>query len=204
MNTHTIPLPTTQPDPRVAFFDHHAHRWDDNAHSNANILHRLAHLRQRLGLRPGLRVLEVGCGTGLITSWLTQCAGANQVTALDFSLSMLAKAKAKGIAADFRHWDICRQAPADAVFDLAFCFQSFPHFRDQAAALKHLAQSLKPQGWLIVLHLAGSEQINAFHHRVGGAVGCDLLPERHEWSSLLRTAGLWIQSPEDHSDLFLL
>ncbi len=199
-----IPHPATQPDSRVAFFDHHAHRWDANAQNNAHILHRLQHLRQRLGLRPGLRVLEVGCGTGLITAWLSDCVGAHQVTAIDFSPGMLAKARAKGLAADFLHLDICREAPDNAAFDLVLCFQSFPHFRDQAAALKWLAHSLKAQGVLTVLHLVGSEQINAYHHRVGGAVGCDLLPERHQWPELLSAAGLWIQSLEDRPDLFLL
>jgi hypothetical protein len=35
-------------------------------------------------------------------------------------------------------------------------------------------------------------------------VGGDWLPQRHEWPSLLSTAGLWIQSLEDRPDLFLL
>jgi demethylmenaquinone methyltransferase/2-methoxy-6-polyprenyl-1,4-benzoquinol methylase len=204
MNAHTLPPPTAKPDPRVDFFDQHAHRWDDNTQSNANTLHRLANLQDRLGVRFGLRVLEVGCGTGLITTWLTDCVGDGQVTAIDFSPSMLEKARAKGIAADFKQLDICHQAPAITAFDLALCFQSFPHFRDRAAALKHMAQSLKPRGRLVVLHLVGSQQINAFHREVGGAVERDLLPEPHQWPALMSAAGLHIQSWEDRPELFLL
>lgn len=149
-------------------------------------------------------MLEIGCGTGLITGWLTGRVGANQVTAIDFSPSMLAKARAKGIVADFRHLDICQEAPANAAFDLALCFQSFPHFRDQTAALSNVARSLKAQGRLVVLHLVGSNEINTFHRRVGDAVGGDLLPTRYEWPALLSDVGLWIQSLEDRPDLFLL
>ena len=204
MNTNTLPPPTKDADPRVGFFDHHAHRWDDNPHSNANILHRLSHLRDRLGLHPGLRVLEVGCGTGLITGWLAGAVGPGCVMAVDFSPEMLAQARAKGISAEFRQLDICHQTPPEGAFDLALCFQSFPHFCDPAAALRHIAISLRAQERLVVLHLVGSEQINAFHHRVGGAVGNDMLPSAHEWPALLSKAGLWMQSLEDRTDLFLL
>jgi demethylmenaquinone methyltransferase/2-methoxy-6-polyprenyl-1,4-benzoquinol methylase len=204
MNTNTLPPPDKGADPRVAFFDHHAHRWDRNQDSHARTLHRLAHLRERLGLWPDRRVLEVGCGTGLITGWLTSCVGPRQVMAVDFSSEMLAQARAKGIAAEFRQLDICHQTPPEGAFDLALCFQSFPHFRDPAAALKHIAKSLKAQGRLVVLHLVGSEQINAFHQRVGGAVASDLLPLPHEWPLLLSGAGLWLQSLDDRPDLFLL
>ena len=79
-----------------------------------------------------------------------------------------------------------------------------PHFCDPAAALRHIAISLRAQERLVVLHLVGSEQINAFHHRVGGAVGNDMLPSAHEWPALLSKAGLWMQSLEDRTDLFLL
>jgi len=204
MNTRILPPPTAELDPRVAFFDHHAHCWEDNPQSNASILRRLGCLRERLGLRFGLRVLEVGCGTGLITGWLTDCVGGDRVTAMDFSPAMLAKAKAKGIPADFRQLDICKSVPAGAAFDLALCFQSFPHFRDQQTALRHLASSLKTQGRLIVLHLASSEEINAYHHRIGGDVAGDLLPASGEWPALMIEAGLRIQSLEDRPDLFFL
>lgn len=65
---------------------------------------------------------KFGRGTGLITGWLADCVGGGQVTAIDFSPSMLANARAKGIAADFRQWNICHQPPPDAVLDLALCF----------------------------------------------------------------------------------
>jgi SAM-dependent methyltransferase len=201
MNGHSFPA--THHDPRKAFFDHHAHGWDSDA-GNASMLHRLGHMRERLGLSPGMRVLEVGCGTGLITGWLTECVGPNQVVSIDFSPEMLAKAKAKGIAAQFRQLDICQESPGRAEFDLALCFQAFPHFRDKAAAVAHLARSLKEAGRLVVLHFAGSEKINSFHRQVGGAVGCDLLPERDEWSGLLAVAGLSIRALEDRADLFLM
>lgn len=195
---------TPQPDIRIAFFDHHAHTWDHDTGNQSNIIHRLNHMKETLGIHAGLRILEIGCGTGSITKWLAQCAGPNHVLAVDFSSTMLEKAKAKGIPARFLQLDICQQPPPEGEFDIALCFQVFPHFRDQAIALKNIASSLRFQGRLVVLHFVGSEQINAFHKKVGGAVGTDLLPSHEAWPSLLMNAGLEMQSLEDREDLFFL
>lgn len=193
--------PIEECDPRVAFFDHHAAHWDDDATTRERTLARLAGLRRRLGIQPGMDLLEVGCGTGQITSLLADWVRPGRVTAMDFSAAMLSKAHAKGADADFRQGDICAAPPANAMFDAALCFHSFPHFRDPAAALRHLAASLKPVGRLFIVHLAGSEQINAFHRQTGGVIAGDLLPAANQWRDLLGPSGLRLRSCEDSADL---
>lgn len=48
----------------------------------------------RVGIKPGMKVLEVGCGTGEMTSWLAQQVGKNGlVVALDSSEEQLQHAK---------------------------------------------------------------------------------------------------------------
>jgi hypothetical protein len=54
------------------------------------------------------------------------------------------------------------------------------------------------------MHLAGRDQINAFHDEVGGAVAGDHLPERGDWEPLLAGAGLRLGQYEDRDGLFLL
>ncbi len=188
-------------DPRIPFFDHHAPKWDADAGARAQTLSRLGGLRERLGLEPGTSVLEVGCGTGQITGLLAAWVHPARVTAVDFSSAMLAQARAKGIDADFLELDICAASPGAAAFDVALCFHSFPHFRDPAAALGSIARSLKPAGRVLILHLAGSEQINAFHRQAGAAVAADLLPARNGWPVLLAPAGLRLDACEDQPDL---
>lgn len=96
---------------------------------------------------------------------------------------------------------MCAQAPEQEAYDLALCYQSFPHFRDRQTALRHLARSLKPGGRLLILHLAGGAQVNAFHREVGGVVGADQLPAPAAWPDLLAGAGLRLYALEDRPDL---
>ncbi|MDY7011187.1 MAG: class I SAM-dependent methyltransferase, partial [Planctomycetota bacterium] len=187
-------------DPRIAFFDHHAGNWDaDDSAIDANI-RRLEELRGMMGLQSGQYLLEIGCGTGQITPWFCSAVAPGRVVAVDFSQAMLAKAQSKGIDADFRLLDICSERP-EGRFDLALCFHSFPHFRDQKGALANISAVLKPGGELIVMHLAGSGAINAFHSGVGGAVESDLLPSEQIWPDLLDDAGLKLAELIDHDDL---
>lgn len=192
------------PDPRIAFFDDLAGRWDEAGQSPIETVERVAALADHLAIRPGEAVLEVGCGTGQLTGWLAEQAAPGTVVAVDFAPAMVAQAQAKGIPAEFRVTDVCGGDLGADRFDLVLCFHSFPHFRDHQAALQNLARALKPGGRLLVMHLSGSEAINAFHSGVGGAVSGDYLPAADAWPALLAAAGLRLVSLVDRDDLFLL
>lgn len=191
-------------DPRVAFFDKHAPTWDETGPDPAATLRRLQDLNGRLGLAAGQDLLEIGCGTGQITGWLTDIVRPGKVVAADFSPVMLEQARNRGLEANFVLMDICREEPVSQQFDVVLCFHSFPHFRDQQAALRQIARLLKAGGQLLVLHLVGSAQLNAFHHRVGGAVGHDHLPPATAWGALLRPVDLKLNEAVDCEDLFLV
>ncbi len=205
MNQPSITTRELSADPRIAFFDHQAPTWDNDREAHARTLQRLEELRPKFILQPGDNWLEIGCGTGQVTAWLAAKLHPGRVLALDFSPGMLAQARAKEIRADFQCWDITRQAPPASQFEVAFCFHSFPHFQDRLAALRHMAIGLKPGGRLLVVHLAGSEQINAFHrHHAGGAVAADFLPRKDEWPLLLKSSGFRLVTFDDRQDLFWL
>ncbi len=194
---------STSADPRVAFFNRHAGSWDDDVSTIDSNIRRLGELRDVMGLHAGMDLLEVGCGTGQITGWLCEAVAMGRVVAVDFSEVMLAAARAKEIDADFHLLDICADRPVGE-FDVVLCFHCFPHFRDQATALANISATLKPGGSLVVMHLAGSGAINAFHSNVGGAVGSDILPAGGEWDDLLTQADLKLTELIDRDDLFIL
>jgi ubiquinone/menaquinone biosynthesis C-methylase UbiE len=138
-----------------------------------------------------------------MTGWLADRVRPGRVVAIDFSKAMIQKAATKG-GGEFRVADVCHDDLGQAEFDIALCFHSFPHFRDQAAALINLARCLKPGGRLIVMHLRGRDAINAFHTSVGGAVGTDLLPDDGTFDTIIADAGMTIVNRIDQRDLFYL
>jgi ubiquinone/menaquinone biosynthesis C-methylase UbiE len=181
-------------DPRIAFFDRLADEWDCSEQDQGEIINEMNGRAELLGLQPGECVLEIGCGTGQLTGWLADRVQPGRVVGMDFSSEMLRKAKSKNIPATFRLADVCQDDLGDSEFDLALCFHSFPHFRDQAAALRNLARCLKPGGRLVVIHLKSRDAINMFHHHVGGTVGGDFLPDDVFWNTSLVATGF--QKPE--------
>ena len=193
-----------QTDPRIAFFDTHAATWDATGPDPAAAIASMEELRNLIGLGPGCDVLEVGCGTGSLTRWLVEAVRPGHVTAADFAPKMIAQAAAKGIDASFRCLDVCADDLGQRLYDVVLCFHSFPHFRDQAAALRNLARGLKPGGRLAIVHLRGSRYVNAFHASVGGPVAGDRLPEGHRWDLLLAEAGLKCRELRDQEGGFLL
>lgn len=192
------------PDPRIEFFNHHAPTWDTYGPPHARILARLDALRPRLDLRSGQDVLEVGCGTGQVTEWLARCVHPGRVTAVDFSPAMLELARQRGVAAEFVDADVCRDDLGRARFDVVLCLHSFPHFRDQSAALERFARALRPAGRLIILHLDNWRAINAFHDHVGGAVAGDHLPDPTTLTRMLHQVQLDVVELVDEPDLFYL
>lgn len=191
-------------DLRVEFFNHHAASWDADPEEVARTLNRLEQLRDRIGLKPGHNVLELGCGTGRITRWLADTVHPGRVVASDFSPAMLAQARSRGVPAELRFMDICAEVTVDDRYDVVFCFHSFPHFRDASRALRNIRGLLRPNGQLIVMHLAGSAEINLFHSRLAHPVCHDLLPSPVHWPQLLTGAGLNLISLTDEPGLFLL
>jgi ubiquinone/menaquinone biosynthesis C-methylase UbiE len=191
-------------DPRIAFFDDLAARWDDENPSGEQMVARLRQHAGLLALTPGESLLEVGCGTGKTTGYLAEQVAPGRVTAIDFAPKMIEKAQAKTIDADFRCMDICTDDLGTARYDVVLCLHSFPHFRDQPAALGNLRRALKDTGRLIIMHCAGSDHINAFHANLAGAVNQDLLPVSDAWDALLSDASLVRHTHIDQCDLFLL
>jgi len=191
-------------DPRIAYFDALAAAWDREEPSAETMIARLTHHADLLALRAGQDLLEVGCGTGKTTAWLAERVAPGRVTGVDFAPEMVARAAAKGIDADFACLDVCDGDLGRNRYDVVLCFHSFPHFRDQPAALRNFARALKPAGRLIVMHLAGSEQLNRFHASLDGPVNGDVLPVGRQWEDLLGKADLKQTAIIDREDLFLL
>lgn len=119
----------------------------------------LAHgLLRMAGLRPGERIVDVGCGTGIVTRLAAQEVGANgTAVGVDIDAGMLAVARSVTPPALGIDW---RQASAealplkDASCDVAFCQMSLQFMEDRLKALAEMHRVLMPGG-RILLDLPG-------------------------------------------------
>ena len=125
-------------DAKSGFFDRQAQDWDKSAYAKEQLA-RLKRLAAGLGLSPGWRVLDVGCGTGVLVPYLLDILGARgAVVGLDISTGMLRKALAKGFPNNVAFVAArAERLPFSAhEFDAALCLSVFPHFQDHAQSLE--------------------------------------------------------------------
>jgi SAM-dependent methyltransferase len=93
----------------------------------------------------GRRVLEVGCGTGLI---LERVRGfASEVCGVDLSPGMLERARDRGL--DVREADCTALPFPDASFDVAYSFKVLAHVDRIDQALAEMARVVRPGGHLV-------------------------------------------------------
>jgi SAM-dependent methyltransferase len=103
-------------------------------------------LAEFAGVRPGLRVLDVGCGPGALTSELTTRLGPAAVAAVDPSVSFVAAARERHPGVDVRQATAEHLPFSDGVFDAALA-QLVVHFMaDPVAGLSEMARVTRPDG----------------------------------------------------------
>lgn len=187
------------------FFNQKADTWDDEgARERRAVSERII---RGLGILPGSRVLDVGCGTGLIIPWLLEAVGERgHVTALDIAERMLriAREKHDGSHLEFILADIAATPFLDRCFDEVVCHNCFPHVADKHSAAAEMFRILKPGGRATVCHNESREEVNALHRFIGGEVGLDLLPGIDEMERLFSDAGFVEVSVHDGEDMFVL
>jgi ubiquinone/menaquinone biosynthesis C-methylase UbiE len=133
---------------------------------------------------PG-RVLDVGCGTGLLTRRLYERVEGT-VVGLDYSAGMLARAAARTPGAGWLQGDATRLPLADHSFDVVCCTESFHWYADQEAAASEFARVLAPGGRLLVAHVSPPVAVS-----LGGRAHW---PSPERIARLFRRAGLEIVS----------
>jgi len=124
----------------------------------------------RLGLRPGDRVLEIGCGTGRNLSHLRNAVGdGGRVYGVDISPGMLAKARDLRARQGWSNVDLIEQdalhfdasVPLDGVI-FGLSYNTIPH---HLMVLRHAWSLLRPGGTLVIMDArlpAGLEIIQPF------------------------------------------
>ena len=112
--------------------------------------------RERLGLRPGLRVLDVGCGPGDVLVELAADIGdTGRAAGLDASEQMLAaaadRAAGAGVAVELQVGDAAALPFADADFDIVRWERTLQWVEDPSAAVAELVRVTAPGGRVTII-----------------------------------------------------
>lgn len=103
-------------------------------------------------LRPGMRVLDAGCGDGKTTEILAKRA---EVVACDFSreaLTSMRQQRGKDMDANLVECELGSLPFADEKFDAVACVHSLSHMmeRDRAGAAREIVRTVVPGGHVLI------------------------------------------------------
>lgn len=103
-------------------------------------------------LRPGMRLLDCGCGPGTITLDLAKLVSPGEAIGIDVEPSQIhsaqALAKDRAIEAHFQVASVYALPFPDHRLDAVFAHAVFEHLREPAKALLEIRRVLKPSGFV--------------------------------------------------------
>ena len=144
----------------ISFFDRCAPWWDSDMIRNEEII---ALILENAAVRPGVHVLDVACGTGVLFPDYKKL-GAASITGIDISpeMSKIAQEKFPDVSV------ICGDVETekfDRKFDVVMVYNAFPHFPDPAKLIRVLSELVAPGGTLSVAHSMSRAALSKHHER---------------------------------------
>jgi 2-polyprenyl-6-hydroxyphenyl methylase/3-demethylubiquinone-9 3-methyltransferase len=181
----------------LAKFSELAHRWWD-PESEFRPLHRINPLRlawiDELAGLAGKRVLDVGCGGGILAE--AMAAKAAHVTGIDLAARPLGVARLHALETgvhNLEYREVATEALAASspgAFDVVTCMEMLEHVPDPAAIVDACRRLAKPGGWVFFSTLNRNPKSFLFAI-VGAEYVLNLLPRgTHEYAKFIRPSEL--------------
>lgn len=177
----------------VAFFDRLAPQWDADMVRHDHIISKIL---DNSGIREGIHVLDVACGTGvLFPDYLSRKV--SSLTAIDISPEMAKIAKSKFPQVNVLCGDV-EDTAFDRKFDAIVVYNAFPHFPDPEHLIAVLSDLLVPGGTLTVAHGMSRAHIDRHHEGTASKVSVGLMHEDDLAALFARHLAVTTKISDDH------
>ncbi len=166
----------------IEFFDRMAPQWDADMIRHEDVI---AKILDGAGVKPGVKVLDVACGTGvLIPDYLERQV--ESVTGVDIAPEMIRIASEKFPQENVRFLcgDVEELALEDR-YDVIMVYNAFPHFPEPERLVRVLSGYLAPGGRLTIAHGMSRAAIDDHHKGSASKVSCGLISE-HVLAAMMR------------------
>lgn len=127
------------------------------------------HLVEAAAIRPGQKVLDVACGTGVVARRVAGQIGAENVVGVDLNDAMLAVAKRVAPEIDWRQADVTELPFPGGSFDAVLCQAALMFFPDRSKAMGEMARVTRPGGTVAVQVWGSLESQPAYSRLVEAA-----------------------------------
>lgn len=145
-------------------FDERARTWDDDPVKHARADAAATAIRESVDLHPGVRLLEYGAGTGLLSQQLASQVGSIALADPSHGMREVMEEKAAaGVLPGARvlDLDLSGQPALEERFDLIVTAMVLHHIPDLTPVLEGFARMAEPGGFLCVLDLERED--GSFH-----------------------------------------
>jgi ubiquinone/menaquinone biosynthesis C-methylase UbiE len=165
------------------------------------VMARLREIVASAELRPGVVVLDVGTGVGVLIP-LIQSYRPSTMVACDVAERMLQRVYDKYPAVRTYHTDIVSLALASTSVDAIFMNGMYGNIADKSAACGNAARMLRSDGRLVVSHPEGKAFVDQL--RASSDLFIESLPTEEEFETLLKPLGLEVIAYRDEPKLYLM
>lgn len=158
----------------IEFFDRMAPQWDADLIRHDDVI---AKILDGAGVKPGVKVLDVACGTGvLIPDYLARKV--ESVTGVDIAPEMIRIASEKFPQENVRFLcgDVEELEPEER-YDCVVVYNAFPHFPEPERLIRSLTNCLAPGGRMTIAHGMSRAAIDDHHRGHASRVSCGLIHE---------------------------
>jgi 2-polyprenyl-6-hydroxyphenyl methylase / 3-demethylubiquinone-9 3-methyltransferase len=197
----------------LAKFSELAHRWWD-PNSEFKPLHainplRLAWIESQVAGLKGQRIVDVGCGGGLLAEAMAR-QGASRVLGIDLAVKPLRVAQLHALEAGVENVEY-REVSAEALaqesagrFDVVTCMEMLEHVPDPSAVVRACCTLVKPGGWVFFSTINRNPKSYLFAV-VGAEYVLNLLPKgTHDYAKFIKPSELaqWAREAGLHLQQF--